>query len=54
MAWHYKAYAREQSPDDREMYAATEDAARSARIGLWADARPTPPWDFRRKKAAAK
>lgn len=54
MAWHYKDYDREQSPADREMYAATEDAARSARIGLWADARPIPPWDFRRKKAVAK
>lgn len=52
MAWHYKAYDREQSPADREMYAATEDAARSARIGLWADARPIPPWDFRRSKKA--
>lgn len=47
MAWHYKAYEREQSPQERRDYAAAEVAAREARLGLWKDAQPVPPWDFR-------
>lgn len=47
MAWHYKAYEREQSPQERREYAATEVTAREARLGLWKDAQPLPPWDFR-------
>lgn len=48
MAWHYKAYEQEQSPEDRRKYADAEDKARKARIGLWRDAAPVPPWKFRR------
>lgn len=33
MAWHYKAYAREQSAPDRIAYAAAEDAAKVATVG---------------------
>jgi endonuclease YncB( thermonuclease family) len=47
LAWHYKQFEREQTPADRASYAAAEDAAREARRGLWADAHPIPPWDFR-------
>ena len=47
MAWHYKAYQREQSPADRERYAAAEDKARASRTGLWSEPNPTAPWDFR-------
>jgi endonuclease YncB( thermonuclease family) len=50
MAWHYKAYEREQSVIDRKGYAEAENEARAARRGLWADAEPLPPWEFRRKK----
>lgn len=50
LAWHYKYYREEQSPDDRRLYAAEEEAARSARRGLWVDPHPVPPWDFRRGK----
>ena len=49
-AWHYKAYAREQSPSDRQTYAVAEDDARAARRGLWADDGPTAPWDYRKAK----
>src|SRR5262245_18813245 len=49
MAWHYKDYQAEQTPQDRILYAAAEDAARSARIGLWIDPNPMPPWDFRHR-----
>jgi endonuclease YncB( thermonuclease family) len=48
MAWHYKAYEREQTPEDRRAYAAAEDSAREHRIGLWSQPNQTPPWDFRR------
>jgi len=48
MAWHYKEYEREQSLEDRELYARAEDEARSARRGLWVDANPTEPGEFRR------
>lgn len=48
MAWHYKAYQREQSSSDSAAYAAAEAAARSVGIGLWQEATPAPPWDFRK------
>jgi len=47
LAWHYKAYEREQSLADRSAYAAAESDAKSAQRGLWIDAQPTPPWVFR-------
>ena len=49
LAWHYKQYEREQSPADRQSYAEAEVEARAAKLGLWRDAEPTPPWEFRRK-----
>lgn len=48
LAWHYKHYERDQAPDKRAAYAAAEENARTARLGLWNDRSPTPPWDFRR------
>lgn len=45
-AWHYKAY------DTREALAALEDAARRRKVGLWAFARPQPPWEYRRRQKA--
>jgi endonuclease YncB( thermonuclease family) len=47
MAWHYKQYQRLQTATDRNSYGAAEDQARRARIGLWADAQPVQPQDFR-------
>jgi endonuclease YncB( thermonuclease family) len=48
MAWHYKDYEREQSSEDREIYAHAEAEARYARRGLWVDANPVEPSEFRR------
>jgi endonuclease YncB( thermonuclease family) len=48
MAWHYKYYQNEQSAEDRQMYADVEEEARMSKRGLWVDADPTPPWEFRR------
>lgn len=53
LAWHYKAYEREQGSLDRERYARAEADARADRRGLWRDPSPTPPWDFRRLRKSA-
>lgn len=50
MAWHYKKYDREQSASDRTLYGAEELNARAARRGLWGDAQPVAPWDWRAGK----
>lgn len=50
LAWHYKKYEREQTAVDRATYAQAEIAARSSRVGLWADNNPVAPWDFRHNK----
>ena len=50
MAWHYKEYQREQTPEDRELYAAAEEEARKARRGLWEDPDPVEPSAFRKEE----
>ena len=52
MAWHYKQYQKEQSPADRAAYANAESKALTDKRGLWQDAAPTPPWDWRRQQKA--
>jgi len=44
LAWQYTAYS-----NDPEL-ASLERNARLKRLGLWADASPTPPWEFRHHK----
>ncbi|HVN43458.1 MAG TPA: thermonuclease family protein [Steroidobacteraceae bacterium] len=53
LAWHYKHYEREQSPQDRSRYASAEEEARARKIGLWADRDPVAPWDWRHGTAAS-
>jgi len=51
LAWQYRQYSK-----DKEL-AALEADARSLKRGLWADARPVAPWDWRkasREKSAAR
>jgi endonuclease YncB( thermonuclease family) len=48
MAWHYKEYQKEQPPTDRLSYDLAEKDARQNRVGLWADASPLAPAQFRR------
>jgi endonuclease YncB( thermonuclease family) len=50
MAWHYKDYEDEQTPTDRDLYARAEDEARNARRGLWVDANPIEPSEYRREQ----
>lgn len=47
MAWWYRKYAREQSASDANLYELAENEAQAQRVGLWADAHPSPPWDWR-------
>lgn len=42
IAWWYRQYA----PDDTELMQRQRDAS-SKKVGLWADALPLAPWDFR-------
>ena len=44
MAWAYRQYL--QGPYASE-YIGAESRARSARAGLWRDANPQPPWEYR-------
>ena len=53
MAWHYKAYGKDQGLFDFTGYALIELEARYRRRGLWADPRPQAPWAFRRAKRGA-
>ena len=53
-AWHYKAYAKEQSAVDRRLYADAESDARQARRGLWFDVDPVAPWEWRARKRSEK
>lgn len=53
LAWHYKLYQRDQEAGDRERYSAAEHAARMKHEGLWQDAGPVPPWDYRRRARIA-
>jgi endonuclease YncB( thermonuclease family) len=53
MAWWYREYANEQSAEDRASYAAAEEEARAFRRGLWNDANPVPPWEWRKNRRQA-
>ncbi|NDI98128.1 thermonuclease family protein [Flavobacterium sp. LaA7.5] len=43
LAWHYKDYS------DSEELAQMEQEARANKVGLWADKRPTAPWNWRKR-----
>ncbi|HEY8537040.1 MAG TPA: thermonuclease family protein, partial [Vicinamibacterales bacterium] len=45
LAWHYAG----RTPDPK--LAAAERAARAARVGLWSQKNPVPPWEWRRRHA---
>jgi endonuclease YncB( thermonuclease family) len=47
LAWHFKKYEDEQNAEDRRTYAAAEQNARAAKLGLWQDSSPTAPGDWR-------
>jgi endonuclease YncB( thermonuclease family) len=50
MAWWYRYYAKEQSPEDRGRYESAEDEAKVRKWGLWADPNPINSYDWRKRK----
>jgi len=44
MAWHFKKYSKDQ------LYAHLETIARKNKVGLWQDAHPVAPWEWRKPK----
>jgi endonuclease YncB( thermonuclease family) len=48
-AWVYTQYLRELPVEDRRLYLEAERQARSEHRGLWRDAHPEPPWQWRRE-----
>ena len=46
MAWWYRYYAKQQSPEDRGRYESAEDEAKARGWGLWSEARPINPYDW--------
>jgi endonuclease YncB( thermonuclease family) len=49
LAWHYKKYQDEQPLADRHTYSVSESNAKSQQLGLWSDAQPLAPWDYRKR-----
>jgi endonuclease YncB( thermonuclease family) len=49
LAWWYRKYAGEQSPEDRGAYEFSEHDARAKGVGLWSHLDPVPPWEWRRR-----
>lgn len=49
LAWHYKAYEREQDVEDRSIYANAEHEAQRDKVGLWVERTAMAPWEFRKK-----
>jgi endonuclease YncB( thermonuclease family) len=49
MAWVYRQYLKELTQDEAKAYVRAEEEAKGANRGLWSDAEPTPPWEWRRK-----
>jgi len=45
MAWVYRKYAKGYGH-----FFAIEEAAKASKLGLWADANPVPPWEWRHSK----
>ena len=45
LAWRYEEH------DQQNEFGTLEEEARTSRRGLWVDAHPVPPWEWREKKA---
>lgn len=50
MAWWYRAYAKEQTAAQRASHEGAEVSARVGRVGLWQDADPVAPWEWRKHR----
>ncbi len=54
MAWWYRKYANEQSPEDQGRYEFAEQEAKAKKVGLWQDKNPQPPWEYRKMNKGGK
>ena len=54
MAWWYRHYAKEQTPEQRGQYEFSEFEAKAKKVGLWQEPEPVAPWDCRRQKREAR
>lgn len=54
LAWWYRAYAKEQSAEDRGRYESEENEARLRKRGLWVESSAVPPWEWRANKRMKK
>jgi len=52
LAWWYRGYAKEQTPEERVSYEAAEQQARLRKVGLWRDATAIEPWKVRDERKA--
>ena len=50
MAWWYRKYQKEQTEQQRADYEAAEEMAKAGALGLWSDADPVQPSEFRHNK----
>jgi endonuclease YncB( thermonuclease family) len=50
LAWHFKRYRSDQTEDGFARYARAERDAQARGLGLWGDATPEAPWDFRARQ----
>lgn len=50
MAWWYRKYQNEQTPQQRVDYEEAEGKAKAEGIGLWREREPIPPWEWRKQK----
>jgi endonuclease YncB( thermonuclease family) len=54
LAWHYVAYAKDQTPAEQVAYQKAEADARGVRRSLWQDKNPEPPWEWRAQRRQKK
>lgn len=54
LAWHYTQFALEQAGDNASRYLQAEQGARMRFVGLWTEARPIAPWDWRAMRKVAR
>lgn len=50
MGWWYRKYQKEQTAQQRADYEGAEAFAKAGKVGLWQDADPVPPWEWRKAK----
>lgn len=50
VAYHYKKYQKEQTPEQRKQYDRAEQVAQGMKYGVWSSNDTIPPWEYRKIK----